>query len=65
MNDTKYNFDDADETAEITTDVRELPSLDDDPVTNESGFRISDEIFRIGRNDFVDEFENLVDMAGG
>ena len=65
MNDTKYNFDnDADETAETALDLRDLHPLDNDPVNNESSFRLSDEIFQ-RRGDSFEDFENLVDMAGG
>lgn len=49
----------------VQQSVLDLPTLDDDPVSNEGAFRISDEAFAFRRSrEYVDDFESLVDMAG-
>lgn len=46
-------------------DVLSLASLDQDPVSNESSFRLSDEIFELRNSrQYIEDFESLVDMAG-
>lgn len=45
--------------------ILDLPSLDNDPVTNSESFKLSDEIFELRRSrQFIEDFESLVDMAG-
>jgi len=58
---SKKLFGDDDEVQANDT-ILELPTLDDDPVSNESSFRISNEIYN--RKSYIEDFESLIDMAG-